>query len=420
MTRPGYGVSHRGRVLRASAQPNAWEVEVTSLASNRTFGPCEATVSPLAAGDRVLLTQIGLSVSDLVIVGKLPPDLPGATLPITMADVTGLPAALSGLTAALSGLTATLSGLTTALADKQPLDPDLTAIATLTPANGDIIQRVLGVWVNRTIAQLKTDLALVLSDVSGLVTALSGKQPLDADLTTIAGLTATTDSVMQAKAGAWSARTPAQLKTDLAIVQADVSGLVTALAALQPLDSDLTAIAALTPTNDDVVQRKSGAWTNRTPAQLKTDLAIVQADVSGLVAALANLASLGADFQTTNGTTGSTTYTATFTGGTACGLAFTAPTSGKVEIFNDSEISNTGGFTYVTVRVRTGAVVGSGSDVLAAGDENAVFGTPPIRAGCSVLVTGLVAGNSYNAQQMIRVNASTGTAGKKRLRVRGA
>lgn len=47
----------------------------------------------------------------------------------------------------------------------------------------------------------------------------------------------------------------------------------------QAQDTDLTAIAALTPTNDDVLQRKSGAWTNRTPAQLKTDLALVKADV---------------------------------------------------------------------------------------------------------------------------------------------
>lgn len=42
----------------------------------------------------------------------------------------------------------------------------------------------------------------------------------------------------------------------------------------QPLDSDLTAIAALTPSNDDFVQRKSGAWTNRTVAQVKTDLSL--------------------------------------------------------------------------------------------------------------------------------------------------
>lgn len=43
-------------------------------------------------------------------------------------------------------------------------------------------------------------------------------------------------------------------------------------AQLQPLDSDLTAIAAISPANDDVVQRKSGAWTNRTMTQLATDL----------------------------------------------------------------------------------------------------------------------------------------------------
>lgn len=44
-------------------------------------------------------------------------------------------------------------------------------------------------------------------------------------------------------------------------------------------DADLTAIAALTPSNDDIIQRKSGAWTNRTPAQLKTDLALTKSDV---------------------------------------------------------------------------------------------------------------------------------------------
>lgn len=50
------------------------------------------------------------------------------------------------------------------------------------------------------------------------------------------------------------------------------ASMTTALAGKQPLDSDLTAIAALSPSNDDVLQRKSGAWTNRTIAQLKTDL----------------------------------------------------------------------------------------------------------------------------------------------------
>lgn len=43
---------------------------------------------------------------------------------------------------------------------------------------------------------------------------------------------------------------------------------------VQAFDSDLSAIAALSPANDDVVQRKAGAWTNRTMAQLKTDLSL--------------------------------------------------------------------------------------------------------------------------------------------------
>lgn len=47
----------------------------------------------------------------------------------------------------------------------------------------------------------------------------------------------------------------------------------------QASDSDLTAIAGLTPSNDDVIQRKAGAWTNRTMAQVKTDLALVKGDV---------------------------------------------------------------------------------------------------------------------------------------------
>ncbi len=41
------------------------------------------------------------------------------------------------------------------------------------------------------------------------------KQPLDADLTTIAGLTATTDGILQSKVSAWSVRTPAQVKADM-------------------------------------------------------------------------------------------------------------------------------------------------------------------------------------------------------------
>lgn len=46
------------------------------------------------------------------------------------------------------------------LASYQPLDSDLTAIAALSPPNDNFLQRKGGVWVSRTIAQVKTDLSI--------------------------------------------------------------------------------------------------------------------------------------------------------------------------------------------------------------------------------------------------------------------
>ena len=68
-----------------------------------------------------------------------------------------------------------------------------------------------------------------------------------------------------------------QLAGDLAGTAA--SPTVPGLAGKQAASADLTAIAGLTPANDDVLQRKAGAWANRTPAQLKADLALSKGDV---------------------------------------------------------------------------------------------------------------------------------------------
>lgn len=40
----------------------------------------------------------------------------------------------------------------------------------------------------------------------------------------------------------------------------------------QPANANLSTIAGLTPADNDIIQRKSGAWTNRTMAQLRVDL----------------------------------------------------------------------------------------------------------------------------------------------------
>lgn len=51
-----------------------------------------------------------------------------------------------------------------------------------------------------------------------------------------------------------------------------VSLLLQPGADVQAWDADLDAISALSASNDDIIQRKSGAWTNRTVAQYLTDL----------------------------------------------------------------------------------------------------------------------------------------------------
>lgn len=56
--------------------------------------------------------------------------------------------------------------------------------------------------------------------------------------------------------------------------QSAVEDLVSDLAAKQPLDSDLTTIAGLTPTTDNFIQSKAGAWASRSVAQVKTDLGL--------------------------------------------------------------------------------------------------------------------------------------------------
>ena len=120
-----------------------------------------------------------------------------------------------------------------------------------------------------TLDLMMADIIENSAEFEALVTEIVGSaaaQPLDADLTAIAGLTPTNDDILQRKSGAWTNRTLAQLKTDLS---------------LQPLDADLTAIAALAPPDNDIMQRKSGSWVNRSMAQLKTDLALSFADITG-------------------------------------------------------------------------------------------------------------------------------------------
>lgn len=68
--------------------------------------------------------------------------------------------------------------------------------------------------------------------------AISDAQPLDADLTTIAALSATTDNFMVANASAWASRTPAQARTSLGLVIGTN---------VQAYDADLDTWSGITP-----------------------------------------------------------------------------------------------------------------------------------------------------------------------------
>lgn len=71
-----------------------------------------------------------------------------------------------------------------------------------------------------------------------------------------------------------------QVDNDSSVSGATVKDALNTLSSgKQAADSDLTAIAGLSPANDDLIQRKAGAWTNRSPAQLKADLAIAASDI---------------------------------------------------------------------------------------------------------------------------------------------
>ena len=59
-------------------------------------------------------------------------------------------------------------------------------------------------------------------------------------------------------------------------------GSIITLGTVQQLNDDLDAIAHLSPVNNDVLQRKLGAWVNRTPAQLLTDLSSDLSAIAGL------------------------------------------------------------------------------------------------------------------------------------------
>lgn len=120
-----------------------------------------------------------------------------------------------------------------------------------------------------------------------------------------------------------------------------------------------------------------------------------------------------AAFAAGGGSTTSAVYTVI---ATVVGVAFVAPASGKVLISWRSGLDNTAADTkgVVSWEIRTGAVVGAGTVIVAASDDRAIGlrGTDEVEIGASSLVAAgtLTPGSAYNAQLMYARQVGTGTS----------
>lgn len=113
---------------------------------------------------------------------------------------------------------------------------------------------------------------------------------------------------------------------------------------------------------------------------------------------------------TTARTTTSASFTTVLSPAQICGVAFTAPPSGKVTIAFNCGVQNSSSpqLSVCSFRIREGSTVGSGTSFYAPDDGRAITSLAYVRGGASEPVTGLTPGAVYNVALEHRV-ASSGT-----------
>lgn len=217
------------------------------------------------------------------------------TAALTLATVNGAPGSFGG---ASKSLTATVNGkgLVTALAE-QSIAITAAQVTDFSEATDDRIAALLTAGANISLSYNDAGNVLTIA-VTGIGTTIQG---YDADLAAIAGLTSAADKLpyftgsgtaaladftqgaRAITALSWSAGTQVPALTaagtaSLKTVGAAAGNILDKAAGdslYQPLDSDLTTIAGLTATTDNFIVAVAGAWASRTPAQVRTTLALV-------------------------------------------------------------------------------------------------------------------------------------------------
>jgi len=199
---------------------------------------------------------------------------------------------------------------------------------------------------------LATNLITIDAAIARDAEVAAAYQPLDSDLTTIAGLTATTNNFIVSVASAWASRTPTQAKATLAIANTDVSGLGT----LSTQSGTFSGTSSGTNTGDQTSvtgnagtvttnANLTGVVTSVGNATAIADTALSIAKTSGLQSALDLKAPLASPTFTTPG--------AFTTGGT---ITLAENTS----IALDPAGSADGRYTGITVTGTGGAVIAFG------------------------------------------------------------
>ncbi len=126
----------------------------------------------------------------------------------------------------------------------------------------------------------------------------------------------------------------------------------------------------------------------------------------------------------TSAATNNAAYSATagFAGATTCGTTFIAPQSGKVNFQWSGEITNVSSFSLLSIEVREGSTVGSGTVVFAADDNHTCRNDLTLTVGChqSKMLAGLTPGAVYNVRTMHRTNSTNGTFGRRKIWIRSA